>query len=66
MTFKRRIPPGPKSNRLRDWMEGQAWYWFSISLSFNVFPWHWSMEWTSYKWGLHVNFGPFGILILWR
>lgn len=51
---------------IRDWMEGQRWYWFSINLSFNVFPWHWEMENTSYEWGRNIKFGPFGILVLWK
>lgn len=53
------------SGQLRDFLERQRWYWFSINLSFNVFPWHWEKEWTSYKWGLNVKFGPFGALVLW-
>jgi hypothetical protein len=63
---KRMKDLGPNTGRIRDWMEGQSWYWFSINLSFNVFPWHWEREWTTYKWGLNVKFGPFGILILWN
>lgn len=51
---------------IRDWLEGQRWYWFSINFSLVVFPWHWQMEYTCYDWGLNVKFGPFGVLILWR
>jgi hypothetical protein len=54
------------SGQLRDFLERRSWYWFSINLSFNIFPWHWETEWTRYKWGLNVKFGPFGILILWK
>jgi hypothetical protein len=51
---------------VRDWLERQRWYWISINLSFNVFPWHWEVEYTRYKWGVNIKFGPFGLLFLWR
>ena len=51
---------------LRDYLETKRWYWFSINLSFNVFPWHWvGYEYTNYGWGKDWKFGPFGILVLW-
>ena len=51
---------------MRDWLERQAWYWFSINLSFNVFPWHWEMSWERYRWGVVAKFGPFGIFVCWK
>lgn len=51
---------------VRDWLEGFRFYWFSINLSFNVFPWHWQMDYTKYEWGLTAHFGPFGIFVGWR
>jgi hypothetical protein len=53
-------------SKLWDWLETQRWYWFSINLSFNVFPWHWEARWEKYEWGRIVHFGPFGIAVLWQ
>lgn len=51
---------------MRDWLEGQKWYWFSLTFQFNLFPWHWEMEWNYHKSGhLIIKFGPFGMLALW-
>lgn len=50
---------------MRDWFEGQRWYWFSINLSFNVFPWHWTMEWDKHRYWLNTKFGPLGIFVSW-
>ena len=49
---------------MRDWLEGQRWYWYTLTIDIHPLPWHWQIEWTNHGWGYRGLFGPVGFMIL--
>lgn len=50
---------------MREWLEGQKWYWFTLTIDITPFPWHWQVEHTNYGWGKRILFGPIGVMMIW-
>lgn len=49
---------------MRNWLEGKRWYWYSLTINFHPFPWHWEKEFWNHSGWLKVTFGPVGFILI--
>lgn len=51
---------------MRDWLEGQRWYWISVTARVTLFPWHWDLlRFERHSSYVQAKLGPVSVTVLW-